>query len=311
MYRFAALGVVVFNCYLLVQGRGFIEVENKSLFRFGGLLGNPIQMSTFIALTVPTCLLAVRERGWLTWHGVLVAGLIVSLVPTQSRGGLVSVAAGVAVFMWLVADSARRQRWAAILLLLAPLALTLDWTRALARGEGNSFWEILYNARVALWSNLLTHFATSPWIGHGFGCAHLFNRLVVTDADFADMHVHNSYLEVFGDLGAVGLVLLAVIIVGIVRHGGRALQAEDVRVREMHAAILATVIAGLVDAVSDSWLLSVGNNSCVMFWVMVAALVARADSVQAAIVAARPVQLVSYAPRPRPAIGPVIAPTPA
>ncbi|MBI3469260.1 MAG: O-antigen ligase family protein [Planctomycetes bacterium] len=281
VHRMAALGVVAFNCYLLAQGRGFVEVENKSIFRFGGLLVNPIQMSTFVVLTTPSCLLGVRERGWRSWHGLVFAGLMVSLVPTQSRGGLLAVLFGATLFLWLVSDPAARQRWITMALLTMPLVLLVDWQRSLARGEGDSLWSVFYTARIALWCDLLTHFKTSPWIGHGFGCSHLFNRLVVADSDYADMHVHNSYLEVFGDLGLLGAVLLGMLLVGIFLHCRRSLQVMDARTRDVHAAMFATVCSGLLDAVSDSWLLSVGNNSCVMFWVMVAALVARADSVVA------------------------------
>jgi hypothetical protein len=70
-----------------------------------------------------------------------------------------------------------------------------------------------------------------------------------------------------------------VLIVGLVRHGRRSLQVIDPQTRELHAAIFATVVSGLVDAASDSWLFSVGNNSCVMFWVMATAMVAQADRV--------------------------------
>ena len=58
----------------------------------------------------------------------------------------------------------------------------------------------------------------------------------------------------------------------------------------------------------DSWLLSVGNNSCVMFWVLVAALIARAD----AVVLQQGSAMILATRSPNPVIGPlpVLAPAP-
>lgn len=84
-------------------------------------------------------------------------------------------------------------------------------------GHGNTFW-----GRVDLWKKLL-QFNTNPLIGTGFESFWLGSRLSSLWSEYwwKPTEAHNGYLEIYLNLGLVGLVLFSIVFVTIYRKGLR------------------------------------------------------------------------------------------
>jgi O-antigen ligase len=151
-----------------------------------------------------------RERGAMAVVLSLVAALAMgfSLFVSQSRGGVVAMAAGTLAFGLLVATG--RRGWAALvpgavvaLLLLAGLVLALppEARDRVATTEGASF-------RVETWRDSLRLWTSSPWMGFGFGAfADAFTRVKSGHGTIRVEHAENDYVEVLVEGGILGLAL--------------------------------------------------------------------------------------------------------
>jgi len=88
--------------------------------------------------------------------------------------------------------------------------------------------------------------------------------------------LHNSYLEIFGDLGLIGLLLLVALLAYIAFIAIRLLQTSRSELeRQIDAVFVCCFVAGMIDAFTASWMFSVGNNSSLMFWTPAGAIIAR------------------------------------
>ena len=126
-----------------------------------------------------------------------------ALILTHSRGGLLALAAGVGVYLWMRFGP----RWSLVLgVLLAPVLLYLAAARqanmgdAVVAGTGQT--------RIQLWDAGLEMFKTAPLFGIGRD-----------EFDKKIGHVaHNSYLQCFTELGAVGgLLFIGAVFVALSR----------------------------------------------------------------------------------------------
>jgi O-antigen ligase len=111
--------------------------------------------------------------------------------------------------------------------------------------------------------------------GYGFASSHLLVFPFTKDEE-AGRALHNSYLEIFGDLGFPGLILLLLI---LYRIGIKALtliqQRGEPLERQINAVFIAIFAAGAANAFFESWMFSVGNLTSLIFWGSAAGVVAR------------------------------------
>jgi hypothetical protein len=120
------------------------------------------------------------------------------------------------------------------------------------------------SGRVRAWKGALEQAAERPLLGYGFGMEqHVFiDRFVEFDGAFAE----NSYIGTLLQMGTVGVALLAALLAGV-GAAARALGHLEPATRRAAAAGLAVVAGGVVLAMTQSYLLSVGNVGTVPFWV--------------------------------------------
>lgn len=118
------------------------------------------------------------------------------------------------------------------------------------------------SGRADAWRGALHEVARRPVAGHGFG----------TEQDvFVDRYYYfvgglpeNSYIGLALQLGAAGLAALAALVVALARPGLRALRGRG---RGLAAAGLGVLAAGLVAALFQSYLYSVGNIAAAALWI--------------------------------------------
>jgi O-antigen ligase len=132
------------------------------------------------------------------------------------------------------------------------------------------------SGRSQAWAGALDQGLERPFAGYGFGTES--RAFADRYFQFQGEYPENSYLGIFLQLGVAGLLaLLAAFLVPLallVRVASR-LAPEDRRAAFACAAI---VVAGLVLALGQSYLYSVGNVATVTVWVallLLSALVAR------------------------------------
>ena len=111
--------------------------------------------------------------------------------------------------------------------------------------------------------------------GYGFAQSHLLVHEFTNDRE-AGRSLHNSYLEIFGDLGIPGFVLLALLLYQVAMKAlGVVTGATDELERQISAVFIAGFVAGSFNAFFESWMFSVGNLISLLYWSATTGLIAR------------------------------------
>jgi O-antigen ligase len=170
---------------------------------------------------------AVLGCGCLTWTalhkkwilfaaGVPLIGLIVvALLVTESRGGLVAFAAGLGFFLLLCVWKVRSRRAVAAAvgaaLFFGALALIFG-AQVFARFQAPAGGEISTLTRLQIWRDTLTMWKDAPLLGHGLNSFASVYPMYQTIELENQMYIHpeSSWLQWLVELGAVPLLLAAV-----------------------------------------------------------------------------------------------------
>jgi hypothetical protein len=163
-----------------------------------GLFQDPNDLCIMVVMAVPLCLYALTDTRWgpLRFVWLISLGLFLyGFSKTQSRGGLVALMAGIALFL------RARYGWGRALLLgllgLPLVALLLSGRQTEISAQTNTA-----HQRIWLWSSGLMFFRNAPLFGIGMDEFSRYGGLVA----------HNSYLHAFAELGAFGgLLFLGVV----------------------------------------------------------------------------------------------------
>jgi O-antigen ligase len=173
-----------------------------------GGIGHPNVAGVVAAMVVPgwlaLSLAAHRLTTRLAWSSLLVFALAI-LVASGSRGGLAAATVGVAAVsilrfkqaIWLVGGLAGL----CALAVIGPWGIGTTVVRMLVVGSGND------QARLPVWEASLRAILESPWTGRGIGSfPFAYSRL--PGGDPVAIGTHNTFLQVWLDLGLLGLLAL-------------------------------------------------------------------------------------------------------
>lgn len=132
------------------------------------------------------------------------------------------------------------------------------------------------SGRFDAWRGALRQGAERPAAGFGFGT----ESKAFTDRfyEFQGGVPENSYIGIFLQLGAVGLVLLVALAVALLAAAARALRTADAELRAVAAACTAILLVGLGLALFQSYLYAAGNTATLSVWLgafLVTALAAK------------------------------------
>lgn len=176
--------------------------------RPAGTFGNPVLLGEFLAASAAaTAALAARPMGraWRAAAAAALAGQLLGLWLSQSRGACAGLAAALCLWVWLCLEEPWRAPAFSGLCALGALAC---WS---FRGRAWTHW-LLWEGALKLW---LAH----PWLGCGLGRFHLefpayepaaLRLLWPPGAEIVNF-AHNEYLQALAETGPLGaLALLAV-----------------------------------------------------------------------------------------------------
>lgn len=204
--------------------------------RFGGYLGNPNNLAAVVlpALALSGFMLigSTRplERLLLAACGIV---LLVTLFLTQSRGGLIGLAAMVLAALVLAGPARRRTIQFLVVLAVGGLAYYEVLASPAARHRATEFSASQSTGRVDLWHVALKMFEAHPLQGVGLdnftvlAPGYLARDFPIQRADLflrpVATQVHNTYLTLLAELGVLGEILFLALLVGIVVVAGRAI----------------------------------------------------------------------------------------
>src|SRR5262249_16853520 len=135
--------------------------------------------------------------------------------------------------------------------------------------------QLVEEKRYEMWKGVWPLFWKRSLTGYGFASSHLLAFPFTRDEE-AGRALHNSYLEIFGDLGAPGLLLLLLILYRVsVMAIHLILQRGSPLERNINAVFISVFCAGSANAFFESWMFSVGNLTSLMYWACVAGVVSR------------------------------------
>ncbi len=313
-----AVGIAGLVMLLVAHGDAVEAASLEAPARFRGFGQNPNTASLLFALAVPVALwaaLSARTRprqalfaaalallaGSIVAsgsHGALVAGAVGALAPALARTGLTRSAAfavaavGAALAVGAVIQTLPQPSNAAstpavahsgpapkpgYLNAEASYPLDADIGRPLPGGGEpplrRSF--VATSGRSEAWAGAIHQAAQRPLLGFGFGTeARVF---VDRYYRFFGGLPENSYIGIALQLGIVGLAALLALVAVLVVRGRAGLSGPR---RDLAAACLGVLAAGLAMAVVQSYLYSVGNIASATFWIcafLLPAVAARAS----------------------------------
>ncbi|MCI0389013.1 MAG: O-antigen ligase family protein [Acidobacteria bacterium] len=257
--------------------------------QYAGMFGNQNMFGTYSALITPYALFHWRVVARKKWEKavdlLLLATIFGGLWFSRSRNGLASCVAAIAVYFFVLNVQSRvKSIVAALCIVLAFIflpALKSDLTSFIRKGTDastqvtNLSSQLVEEKRYEMWKGVWPLFWKEKLTGYGFASSHLLVFPFTKDEE-AGRSMHNSYLEIFGDLGLPGLILLLLILGRVaVMAITLILQRCEYLERNITAVFISVFVAGSANAFLESWMFSVGNLTSLMYWVCVTGVVAR------------------------------------
>ncbi len=300
------LGLVVL---VVAHGDAVTPASTEAAARYRGFGQDPNTVALLFAIAVPIGTWAVATSRRRAVPAVCLAVCVGTIVASGSRGALAAAAVGALVVV-LAATGRRRLVAAAIVVAVAgagawigtlpkaaatnptppavhagPAAkpgylnaelsypLSADIGQPLPGGGQPPVTRSFFGSsgRVDAWRGALHEVGRRPVVGHGFGT----EQAVFVDRyyRFVGGLPEDSYIGLALQLGIVGVLALLALAAVLARAGLRALKTQ----RPLAAAGLGVLAAGLVAAIVQSYLYSVGNIAVAAFWIPVFLLGTVAD----------------------------------
>jgi O-antigen ligase len=189
-----------------------VNIGGKTILRAVGVFPDPHVAAFYFGMALPFGLWLgmrnIRGRGFFFFGSgvVLLADLC-----TFSRGGYVGLGALLLGFFFWKLIRHRMQIPTLVFwrgLVLGGVALLLLGSITPLRERALDIFSLTEGsnvARIALWSDSLGYIAESPWLGYGLGN---YPLRVKPSAEYREpIYIHDTYLDIFAELGLVGLGL--------------------------------------------------------------------------------------------------------
>lgn len=260
-----------FEASFLDAGEKWVDLEENPYIRNRALatFENPNLLAHFYVLTVPI-LMAI----WFNlkeWRHRLVLGGVIGLVLlalllTYSRGGWLGLAVAVSAFAIL-----KDRRSIVVLFIIGVIGLMVMPENIMARLMSvTNLADSSTSHRFAVWLNSI-RIIKDHWlagVGTGSGAFLLtYISYLVDKGDYAP-HAHNIYLQLWGELGIVGLVTFMWMLFKMWQSGLRILNRSQGFYHNLAAGLLGSLTGFMAHSLVEYGLWY--YKLAVMFWLLVA-----------------------------------------
>ncbi len=253
---------------------------NDPYGHFMGMFANPNTLAGYSALLVPFVVFQWKQGSTRTARNAALLVLIIAVtgvLVSRSRGGTIATILAIAAYLFTVDPKERIRLSLATTALIVAVVL---FPRLLAETEyfmshGGEVTAVEEETRYAIWNGVFPIFWQQKWTGMGFAASHqeVFN---FTEDQDPGRSVHNSYLELFGDLGIPGIALLLLLFQRVAKRGLLLLTTTQSHAdRSISAVFISCFVAGSVNAFVESWMFSIGSAMAIIFWTAVGGMVGR------------------------------------
>ena len=232
------------------------------LFHFNSLAG-------YLNLVLPFaigCMVLAKGRGLrlLGWACQVVG--VAALYFTASRGGVIAYAGMLLLCLLFVVP-----RRAALLKVMISLALAAGLVLSLQEagtfGRVQEVDDFTQTTRLALWSTAGMMFLGHPVLGVGYGHYRALYNDYLPGVRPNELDAHNLYLQFLAEMGVVGFLVFAALMVGFARAAIKLARRPDLFCQlvgiGVGGAIAATLIHGMVD-----YIFNVSPQSGAMLWLV-------------------------------------------
>ncbi len=294
IYLYFAVAIVLSNCfwYFLRPGSslasdGLFSGEAFLGDRFRGWFLNPNSVGLIYGVFFLPILWfeAGKHRMGPTKIGVILILLVavVQLLASQSRAG---TAAGIVSLFALVFGHRKWPSRVAIVVIMGLAVLVMFIgnpddnliIRFVTRGEA----VIPGSGRFEVWTNTWNRLLDRPFLGTGLGVADTdatAGGLVFSTGTYT-IEKGNSYLGALEELGLIGsAIMLTALLAPILKACWREITTESPLADSSMLLLTAIVLAGLVNAGFEAWLLSVGSFPTLSFWFFASLLLFKGEEV--------------------------------
>lgn len=253
--------------------------------RVNSTLTNATYLSGYIALLFPTLLafaIAEERKPWKRWSLImLLSGLAFILFVTLTRSSIAAFALSMILF-GILSQHAKKKTfvWAAAVIVIASAILFLSpiLTKRIEesfKSDANSS----FARRTYFWTTGYEAFKASPYFGHGIGSYwtvmldYRSPEYWVVKSEDVVPHAHNELVETAVDLGAAGVIAYLAILGTVLVVGLKAPPNEGGRDRLLRVGLLCSVVAILIDNLSNVSLRAVPVGAAA--WLLMGVLVSR------------------------------------
>ena len=244
---------------------GFLLPESTiEAGRLKGIFSNANTLGLFASFCFPIAIRRCIVRPSNYSYGSAILSLL-AVFMSGCRTALLNIAL---TFIVVVLRLKFRQKWAAITILGAISAVYI----------GVMYQEFMDSAvrletlrtgsnRTIFWNNFVDFIAERPLLGHGFGTEDRVNEFYGVDWRL-DFNIRgdralNSYLGITSETGLIGLAIFMLPLLLLAWKSLWVKQSKDIIFSS------ASIIAGLITAIFESYLFSAGNAFCYVFWIHV------------------------------------------
>jgi O-antigen ligase len=263
----------------------------------GGPFVNRNHFAGYMEMLIPIPLALALSRGAVRnearlFFGFAAAIMSIALVASLSRGGMVSLLAGL-FFLAAVTVSQRRGRSHSapesrsafrpalvIVVMLVAIAAGVVWIGAdfdvLKRLAHDPLTTAASTDRRGVWGDTLTMFRANPIFGIGLGAFETVYPLYGRgDGSMIIQFAHNDYLQVLSDGGVVGGAIALWFLVVMARGMAQAARASNAFMRALGVGSAAGIFALLVHSIFD-FNLQIPSNA--LLFLVLSAIVLRVSS---------------------------------
>jgi len=220
-----------------------------------GIFANPNEVAYSLVILLPLAVYLASPRGWgprlilLSISILFVAAIYV----TFSRGGLVGLAAVIALCAWR-----KKNRWMQGALLVLLVAGMMFASRFWSRGEDFSQLDndVSLQQRVATYEAASSMFLDHPLLGVGFACSVVAWPLYAPEGmnSKGALVTHNTFLQVLSETGVLGFVPF-VLLLGFSLYQSRKLALQPATA-DMGAAVEVAIWGLVVCGMSGGYVLT-------------------------------------------------------